>query len=91
MLNVVILKTNVVMLILFMYRKLLARYKAPSRLHIVWLFYRDELPRSGVIAVLFNEIQRINFEKGRVNLIEAVKTMKSRNQDVIKTHVGSHF
>ncbi|XP_052256588.1 uncharacterized protein LOC127861905 isoform X3 [Dreissena polymorpha] len=43
--------------------------------------------RSGLIAVILNEIQRIKSERGQINIVESVKTMKTRCRDVIHSKV----
>ncbi|XP_052791694.1 receptor-type tyrosine-protein phosphatase epsilon-like [Mya arenaria] len=41
--------------------------------------------RSGLIAVLLNEFHRIQANKGQINIVESVKTMKQRNKDIVQS------
>ncbi|KAH3694928.1 hypothetical protein DPMN_082373, partial [Dreissena polymorpha] len=47
--------------------------------------------RSGLIAVILNEIQRIKSERGQINIVESVKTMKTRCRDVIHSKEQYRF
>ncbi|XP_052793846.1 receptor-type tyrosine-protein phosphatase alpha-like [Mya arenaria] len=41
--------------------------------------------RSGVVAVLLNEVHRIQANIGQINIVESVKTMKQRNKDIVQS------
>ncbi|XP_052809451.1 receptor-type tyrosine-protein phosphatase alpha-like [Mya arenaria] len=43
--------------------------------------------RSGLIAVLLNELQRMEMTRGKINIVETVKTMKQRNRDIIPSAI----
>ncbi|WAQ98730.1 PTPRE-like protein, partial [Mya arenaria] len=47
--------------------------------------------RSGLIAVLLNELYRMEKTRGQINLVETVKTMKQRNRDIIPNTVQYKF
>ncbi|XP_052793847.1 receptor-type tyrosine-protein phosphatase alpha-like [Mya arenaria] len=40
--------------------------------------------RSGVVAVLLNEVHRVQDNKGQINIVDSVKTMKQRNKDIVQ-------
>ncbi|XP_052793366.1 uncharacterized protein LOC128227154 isoform X2 [Mya arenaria] len=47
--------------------------------------------RSGLIAVLLNELHRMENTRGQINIVETVKTMKQRNRDIIPNTVQYKF
>ncbi|XP_052791780.1 receptor-type tyrosine-protein phosphatase epsilon-like [Mya arenaria] len=47
--------------------------------------------RSGLIAVLLNELHRMEKTRGQINIVETVKTMKQRNRDIIPNTVQYKF
>ncbi|WAQ98711.1 PTPRF-like protein [Mya arenaria] len=47
--------------------------------------------RSGLTAVLLNELHRMEKTRGQINIVETVKTMKQRNRDIIPNTVQYKF
>lgn len=43
------------------------------------------------MAVLLNEIQRINYENGHINIVEIVKLIKARNENIITSYVSDCY
>lgn len=50
-------------------------------------FSSNVYERCGIVAVLLNEIQRMNYENGHINIVEIVKLMKATNKNIIKSYV----
>ena len=55
---------------------------------MVLLFYRSGAEFSGVVCVLINELNKMKKDGGVLNVLQSVKTMKSRNRDIIPTYVS---
>ncbi|XP_052793368.1 receptor-type tyrosine-protein phosphatase epsilon-like isoform X1 [Mya arenaria] len=47
--------------------------------------------RCGLLAVLLNELYRMEKTRGQINIVETVKTMKQRNRDIIPNSVQYKF
>lgn len=50
-------------------------------------FSSNVYERCGIVAVLLNKIQRMNYENGHINIVEIVKLMKATNKNIIKSYV----
>lgn len=54
---------------------------------IVIFFSSNVYERCGIVAVLLNEIQRMNYENGHINIVEIVKLMRATSKNIIKSYV----
>lgn len=82
----VITKSKIVHILICMHKH--AIKKGFNSCFIFSLDTRDSFLRSGVVAVLLNETQRMNHENGHINIVESVKLIKARNSSVIQNHVS---
>ncbi|XP_060557616.1 receptor-type tyrosine-protein phosphatase epsilon-like, partial [Ruditapes philippinarum] len=51
----------------------------------------DGCTRSGIVCVLLNELQRMKYEGGHVNIVESVKMMKKRQRHLITNYEQYKF
>ncbi|XP_053398988.1 receptor-type tyrosine-protein phosphatase alpha-like [Mercenaria mercenaria] len=51
----------------------------------------DGCSRSGIVCVLLNELQRMKYEGGHINIVESVKMMKKRQSHLISNYEQYKF
>lgn len=57
----------------------------------VLIHCRDGFSRSGIVCVLLNELQRLTYEGGHINILESVKMMKKRQRHLISSYDQYRF
>ena len=52
------------------------------------LLFSNGYERSGLVCVLLNELERMKRDQGHINIVQSVKLMKERNENIIPSFVS---